>query len=72
MADTAQYHCTRAWYLRPPVWLLAVILLGLAAFGAVEMINRPALLQYSDFLDQLDSGNVASVAFNGAWVEGHF
>ncbi len=72
MADAVQHHCTRAWYLRPPVWILGVVLLGLAAFGVVEIINRPAAISYSDFLDQLDADNVASVTLAGTQINGHF
>ena len=68
MADAAQHHCTRAWYFRPPVWIFGVLLLGLAAFGVMEIINRPAAIPYGDFFDQLDAGNVASVTFQGMQV----
>ncbi len=72
MADAAQHHCTRAWYFRPPVWIFGVLLLGLAAFGVMEIINRPAAIPYGDFFDQLNAGNVASVTFQGTQVTGHF
>jgi ATP-dependent Zn protease len=74
MADAAHHHCTRPWYLRPPVLVLSVVLLGLVAFGVVEFVNRPrpAALSYSEFLAQLDAGNVASVAFSGTQVDGKF
>ena len=72
MADATQHHCTRAWYFRPPVWIFGVLLLGLAAFGVMEIINRPAAIPYGDFFDQLDAGNVASVTFQGMQVTGHF
>jgi ATP-dependent Zn protease len=61
----------RRW-LRPAVWTLAVLLVAFAAFGAFEMINGPAAISYSDFLDQLDGGNVASVTFQGTQIDGHF
>jgi cell division protease FtsH len=74
MADATHHHCTRPWYLRPPVWVLGVVLLGLVAFGIVEFSNRPspAALSYSDFLAQLDADNVASVTFSGTQVDGKF
>jgi ATP-dependent Zn protease len=72
MADAAHHHCTRAWYLRPPAWILGVVVLGLIAFGIVEMINRPAAMSYGDFFDQLDAGNVTSVTFQGSLVNGRF
>jgi ATP-dependent Zn protease len=72
MADAAHHHCTRPWYLRPPVLILGVVLLGLAAFGIVQMSSRPAVMSYGDFFDQLDAGNVASVTFQGTQVNGRF
>ena len=65
-------HCTRPWYMRPPVWLLGAFLLALAAFGIVEMIDRPPATPYGAFLDQVEAGNVASVTFQGTQIEGHF
>ena len=65
-------HCTRAWYLRPPVWLLGIVLVGLAIFGVIEMNGRPAAMPYGSFLDQLDAGNVASVTFQGTRIDGRF
>ena len=50
----------------------AYVLLGLAAFGVVEISNRPAAIPYGDFFAQLDAGNVASVTFQGTQVNGHF
>jgi ATP-dependent Zn protease len=58
--------------MRPPVWLLGIVVVALAALGIVEMINRPAAIPYSDFLDQLDAGNVANVTFQGTQIDGHF
>jgi ATP-dependent Zn protease len=73
MADIAQHqHCTRPWYMRPPVWLLGVVLVALAVFGIIEMAARPAITPYGAFLDQLDAGNVASVTFQGTQIEGRF
>ena len=74
MADAAHHHCTRPLYLRPPVWALGVVLLGLAAFGIVKFNSRPspAALSYSDFLAQLDADNVASVTFSGTRIDGKF
>jgi len=73
MTDVAQqHHCTRPWYMRPPVWLLGVVLLGLTAFGIVEMIGKPPITAYSAFLDQLDAGNVVSVTFQGTQIDGRF
>ncbi len=69
MTDAAQ----RPWYMRASVWALgAVLLLGVAAFGVMEMINRPAAIAYGDFLDQLDANNVASVTFAGTQIDGAF
>lgn len=72
MANSAQHHYTRAWYLRPPVWIIGIVLLGLAAFGIVEMTGRPAATPYGAFLDQLDAGNIASVTFQGTQINGRF
>ena len=72
MTDAVQLHCTRPWYMRPPVWVLGVVLVALALFGIIEMIGRPAALPYSEFLDQLDAGNVASVIFQGTEIDGRF
>jgi FtsH Extracellular len=72
MANSAQHHCSRAWYLRPPVWIIGIVLLGLAAFGIVEMTGRPAATPYGVFLDQLDAGNIASVTFQGTQINGRF
>ncbi len=72
MTDAVQHHSTQAWYMRPPVWALGVVLVALAAFGIMEMMNRPAAIPYSDFLDQLDAGNVASVTFKGTQIDGNY
>lgn len=73
MTDLAQQqHCTRPWYLRPPVWLLAFVVAGLVIFGVVESLGRPPPTAYGAFLDQLDAGNVASVTFQGTRIEGRF
>jgi hypothetical protein len=64
MTDTAQLHCTRAWYKRPPVWLLGVVVVvALVSFAIVKSAGGPAATPYGKFLDQLDAGNVASVTF---------
>jgi ATP-dependent Zn protease len=72
MVDAIQRHCTRPWYMRPPVWVLGIVLVALAVFGIVEMIDRPAAIPYGAFLDQLDAGNVASVTFQGTQIDGRY
>jgi len=73
MTDVAQHlHCTRPWYMRPPVWLLGVVVVALVVFAIVESVGRPAATPYSSFLDQLDAGNVASVTFQGTRIDGRF
>ena len=72
VSNSAGNHCTRAWYLRPLVWLLGVVLLGVVAFGPMEFSNRPSAIAYSDFLDQLDAGNIASLTFHGTQIDGNF
>jgi ATP-dependent Zn protease len=72
MTDPIQHHCSVPWYMRPPVWVLGLVLVALAVFGVVEMIGRPAAIPYGTFLDQLDAGNVASVTFQGTQIDGLF
>lgn len=72
MTHAAQHSCTRAWYMRPPVWLLAALVVGAAIYAIVEMLGRPAAIPYGAFLDQLDAGNVASVTFDGTQIGGRF
>jgi cell division protease FtsH len=72
MTDTAQFHCTRPWYMRPPLWLLGLVVVGLVVFGVVDSLGRTAPISYSNFLDQLDAGNVASVTFAGTEIDGRF
>ncbi len=72
MTDAIRAHCARAWYMRRPVWVLGAVLVALAVFGVMEMINKPAAIPYGDFLDQLDAGNVASVTFKGTQIDGDF
>jgi ATP-dependent Zn protease len=72
MTDMAHHHCTRPWYMRPPVWVLGLVVVGLIVFGVVESIGGPPVTPYSNFLAQLDAGNVASVTFQGTQIEGRF
>jgi FtsH Extracellular len=72
MADVAQSHQKRSWYKRPLVWIAFVIVAALVVFGAREVSGGPATIRYSDFLDQLDAGNIASVNFSGTRIDGHF
>jgi ATP-dependent Zn protease len=66
------HHHTRPWYLRPPVWAAGAVLLGLAAFGVMQVASRPPTISYGDFLDHLDTGNVARVTFSGTSIDGDF
>jgi len=72
MTDAVHAHCTRPWYLRPPVWLLGIVAAALIAFAAVEVAGRPAATAYSVFLDQLDAGNIASVMLQGTEISGRY
>jgi FtsH Extracellular len=72
MTDVAPPHRVRPWYMRPPVWIVFVVLAALAVFSVTKMGGGPATIRYSDFLDQLDAGNVASVIFSGTQIDGHF
>ena len=72
MTDSTHFHCTRPWYMRPPVWFLGFVVAALVVIGIVDSLGGPASTPYSRFLDQLDAGNVASVTFAGTEIEGHF
>jgi ATP-dependent Zn protease len=72
MTDIVHIQCTRPWYLRPPVWIIGVIIVLLAAFAVFEMSDRPSATPYGMFLDQLDAGNVASVTFQGTDINGRW
>ena len=72
MTEPASQHFTRAWYMRPPAWILGAVLVALAVFGILEMTSGPAALSYSDFLDQLDAGNIGGVTFAGTQIDGKF
>ena len=72
MTDAIQHHCTPAWYMRPPVWLLGVVLVALAVFGIMEMNKGPAAIPYGDFLNQLAANNIATVTFSGTQIDGKF
>ncbi len=39
MMDSVQHHCTRVWYMRPPVWVVGVALAALVIFGVLEMMR---------------------------------
>jgi hypothetical protein len=36
MNEAGHHHCTRPWYLRPPVWALGALLIALAVFGLMQ------------------------------------
>jgi len=73
MTDIAQHkHCTKPWYMRPPVWFIGVVVAALAIFTVYETVGGPAATPYGAFLDQLDAGNVASVTFQGTQIDGRF
>jgi ATP-dependent Zn protease len=72
MTDPAQAHCTRPWYLRPPVWFISVGVVLLIAFAVFVSSGRPPATLYSAFLDQLNAGNVASITFRGTEIHGTF
>ncbi len=72
MTDAPQPHRIRPWHKRPWVWIVAVILVAIAVAGVLETTGRPATIRYSDFLDQLDAGNLASVMFSGTQIDGQF
>jgi hypothetical protein len=72
MPDVAQHHCTRSWWMRPPVWFIGIAAALLVIFAIFEMSGRPATTSYGTFLDQLNVGNVASVTFQGTQIDGRF
>ncbi len=72
MTDTVKIHCTRPWWMRPPVWFIGIALVALLVFLVVENVGRPAATPYGTFLDQLSAGNVASVTFQGTQINGRF
>jgi ATP-dependent Zn protease len=72
MTDMAHHHCTRPWYMRPPVCVLGLVVVGLIVFGVVESVGGPPATPYSNFLSQLDAGNVASITFQGMRIDGRF
>jgi ATP-dependent Zn protease len=72
MTVAVHAHCTRPWYMRPPVWLLGIAVVALVIFAIVEAAGIPAATPYGTFLDQLDAGNVASVTFKGTEIDGRF
>jgi len=39
MTEVAQHHCTRAWYMRPPVWALGIVLVALVIYGIVQVLG---------------------------------
>jgi hypothetical protein len=65
-------HCQRPWWKRPPVWFLAVILLGALGYVVAREAAGPAPMPYGVFLDQLEAGNVASATFDGTEIDGRF
>ena len=72
MADHSQHSSARAWYARPALWIAGAILAAIAVFGILQMGERPFALSYSEFLDQLQAGNVAAVTFSGTQIDGSF
>ena len=70
MADAPSADRPRAWYKRPLLWIVFGILVLVRLFAATQMGSKPATIRYSDFLDQLDAGNVSSVTLFGTQIEG--
>jgi ATP-dependent Zn protease len=64
-------HCDRPWWKRPPVWLVAIVVVLIVA-STMERGDGQGQVAYSAFLDQVDSGNVASVTFQGMEIIGRF
>ncbi len=72
MTDAAQHRHRRVWYKRPPVWILAALVAGFAAYALLGRGQDPVRIGYSEFLDQVDAGNVSNVTFVGLQIDGHF
>lgn len=72
MTDIAQPHHARPWYKRPLLWIGFIIIVALVIFAVRQFSSGPATIRYSDFLDQLDAGNIASVNFSGSQIDGQF
>ena len=68
----AMQHCQRPWWKRPPVWFIAIVALALIGVAVFKQTDQPAATPYSMFLDQVEAGNVASVTFQGAEINGRF
>jgi hypothetical protein len=68
----AMRHCNRPWWMRPPVWFIAIIMGVLLSMAVVEHFDRSPSLSYSALLDQIDAGNIASVTFHGTVIRGRF
>ena len=69
MTDVVQPQSKPRWYKRPVLWISGVILVVLAGFIATQMGGHAASLRYSEFLDQLDADNIASVTFAGTEID---
>lgn len=68
----AMEHCQRPWWKRPPFWFIVIAAALLLSVLVIEQTDKPALSPYSVFLDQLDAGNVASVAIQGTEIDGRY
>lgn len=70
--STPMQYCQRPWWKRPPVWLLAVVVLGALVYLVAKEAGGPAPMPYGAFFDQLEAGNVASATFKGTEIDGRF
>lgn len=68
----AMKHCDRPWWKRPPVWFIAIVVLALISVAVVKQTDQPAATPYSMFLDQVETGKIASVTFEGLEIVGRF
>lgn len=69
----AMEHCQRPWWKRPPFWFVIIVVALLLSFALpLEQGDKPTPMPYSTFLDQLEAGNVASVSFLGAEINGRY
>ncbi len=67
-------HPHAAWWRTSRVWWLVAVGAALVTLVIVAIVETlgPAPMPYSEFLDQIDAGNVASVIFRGTEIDGRF
>jgi ATP-dependent Zn protease len=54
------------------VWFIGIVAAVLLSVAVAEQTDKPAATPYSTFLDQVEAGKIASVAFEGTEIVGRF